>query len=1066
GRLFQLPLGLPPGWRVDRVELSQAGLLRDWRVRPDGGRPTLLVDLNRPLAAAVGAARLTVRLSLPPPRSGLSWAFPDVVPLGARLREGGLAVDFDERAFLPDIATAAVAGDPVEDGPWGKSPPDRFYPYHGQPVAGTLRLTPLSLRVAARCASEVVLAPGGAAVVAHLVLQPDVGNPDTVDLLVSAPVARWEWRTVQGSNQVKGCERLPPPEEVALLSAVCAAGRPGVGLAGAVAVARCLLAPGRPAERGERWRLTLTRPLREPVFLDASCELPRPAGGAAGPWDVPLLAVAGARRMEGEVTLYLTGPDVVRVESQGLSEAPAGPRGAAAPPWRTFRYGAPPVSLRLRGRPHAGPQPDAPEAVIDRASLTTSVDPGGRLVHHHRFRVANWRQHTLPLRLPAGAEVLAARVDGRWLGQLATADADGHVVAQLPIPGPAGTPHDCEIAHATAAPPFRLWASLETPPSILPVEPLTLRRTWRLPPGLAPLPDGRFRELPRPDEPQGPAARLAGAVTLFPRPALSGLRQSLLEDDWAVRQRQQVAEAGALARGAPGRTTTLGDMVQRLAFDHLAVHGPLVLDAEALAEAGLGPTMPLTEAAAGVPPWEAAGLVYVPCRAAPLLTTRRQREAWQAVAEGRGEFAVASGPLAEAVAEAAANGHDRSGRFQTAAAWLRESGGDGWGSDFLAPGADEPNWTEWEPTAGADPGGPLVVVRRDALPVAGWALAVLLAAAFWRARQRPARWRLRFLVLWLGGSALALLWLPTALRGLAWGPLLTGVAAAVAWYLWSIVAGMSAARQASGQSSHGPAPAAGAASALALLAAVWLGTGAGTPAAEGKPDEEGPPTVYVVPAPADAPNREAVLAPPDLIRHLRGLVRKAEEKLPAAVFVSATYDGKVRGESVVFEAEYHVHCLSDTLTTLTLPLQGVKLEEMLLDGANAHPVAPRPPQAGYRFTVGKRGPHKLRLRFRVEATAAGGESRVQFTAPPLAQGRLTLEAPAGAGGLQALMGQVPVWGAQQVSGGGAPRLRADLGRLTAPLAVRWHRPGPARGPARLKVQEMYLWDVGAASATL
>src|SRR5206468_3726387 len=59
GRLFQLPLDLPAGWRVERVELSPARQLRDWEVRQERGVSVLLVDLDRPLTprAAAGDSR-------------------------------------------------------------------------------------------------------------------------------------------------------------------------------------------------------------------------------------------------------------------------------------------------------------------------------------------------------------------------------------------------------------------------------------------------------------------------------------------------------------------------------------------------------------------------------------------------------------------------------------------------------------------------------------------------------------------------------------------------------------------------------------------------------------------------------------------------------------------------------------------------------------------------------------------------------------------------------------------------------------------------------------------------
>src|SRR5262249_11515252 len=177
-------------------------------------------------------------------------------------------------------------------------------------------------------------------------------------------------------------------------------------------------------------------------------------------------------------------------------------------------------------------------------------------------------------------------------------------------------------------------------------------------------------------------------------------------------------------------------------------HGPLVLDAAAMARAGIGPDTPLPDGG-GPPPWKGAGLAHVPCRAAPLLTTRREADAWGAAHDGQ---AAESGPLAEAVAEAAAFGHDESGRFRPVADWLRSRGSEA--RDPAPPGVaalfDDDGWAEWEPVAGADVDGGLLVVRQGAAPAAGWVLAALLAAALWWGRRRPARGRARCLLLSLG----------------------------------------------------------------------------------------------------------------------------------------------------------------------------------------------------------------------------------------------------------------------------------------------------------------------------
>jgi hypothetical protein len=1130
GQLLQLPLALPADWKVERVELNQSDLLRYWEVRQDKGA-TLVVHLRKPLGPATTGMpiRLTVRLVSSQRGQAAEWAFPDVAPLGVAFREGALAVSFDGQDYRPSIAASAPAADPLpnELGPWGKQVPDFYYPYLGKAITGTLRLQARSPRVNSRCTSEVVLAAGRAALIAHLDLRPEIGSPDIVELAVSAPAAgKWTWKTVQGDNQVRSFEPLPTPELLRCLGALAAASSHPLSTFGF----RLLSENRQPMAL--RWRLKLAKPLREPLRLDAICE-PRLSGDGKR-WDVPLLSLQAPNRMEGEVTLYLAGAETIRVEMAGLRETASGPNVAkgdgtikttgtvpfadAISPWRTFRYGALPAFLSLHG---AAPlaDPDG-AAVIDRAHLTTYVEPNGRLVHHLAFLVWNWKQQTLPLRLSAGARLLAARVDGRWLSQLPPAEVmDGALLAKLPVPrvvarsetmpqrGSAvvGAWHRFEIAYAQDEPSWRMWTHVETPPSILPVAPISFRRTWRLPPGVVPLLDTRYRCLPSVGHDQADDdGRLPFPLSwAWPRAP----RRWPLAADWQTEQRQRMTDAAAaLVKNRDARPMTLGEMVDRLVFEQFKDGEPLILDAVALRDAGLGPLTPLpaTVLGDGAPPWEPLGLVYVPCQPSPLLTTKREADAWQTAARlaGRASNTAPSEAMTDAVAEATIHGHDRSGRFLAAASWLRDRGVNGPGASDTRTSTESGNaldaalgllhaesWTEWEPIAGADVDAPLLVVRRDALSGVGIVAAVLLCVLFWRLPGGAGLWRLGMLLAWLAAAGLGFLWLPVVLRPLTWWPLLGGAIVALAWYLGSVASGqktVGSRQKAEGsklmaQSGNeaakiGGLPAATGVLLLLLLlptaycllpldcllptANYLLATASGADA----PSEE---TVFVVPG--GDPDKPTVLAPPALLDRLNKMARQTAVPARGAVLVSASYDGKmVEGEAEI-KAEFQVHCFGDEPTTLLLPLDGVKLDdEVLLDGARAHIEVARPPQVGYALKVEKHSPplHKINMRFRVRVTAAGDDRDVQFTVPSLIQGRLTFEQPAGASYLQALTGQLPVRGAQRLTAGPAPRLEADLGRLSAPLHIHWRQERQPARPASVRVKEAYLWDLRADASTL
>jgi hypothetical protein len=1099
GHLFQLPVGLPPAWEVDRVQLHPADLLQNYAVRTEAGRPVLLVDLQRPVspgpsrpeaarpgtlpaeAHAAGSLLLTVWLR-PSPAAGpgadrLSYPFPDVVPCGARLREGGLAIDFDESAYEARPSTLVAAEAPGEAGPWGQQPPGLYYPYHGKVVRGTLTLVPRRPRVRARCSSAVGLTAERAAVETHMTLEPEVGKPEAVDLYLSAPPrGRWEWRTEEGVVRVRAFERLPAVEAAALLAPV--------GVPRPLETTGLVAALARPPAglRGERWRLTFDQPLREPVSLAGTWELRRAAERPGGPAaDVPLVSVPGAARMEGEVKLYLAGANRVRVETVGLRElqAPAGPRGNAPPPWRSFHYSQPPLALTVSGQGAAADL--APRPSLDHAQLTAYAGPDGALLLHYRFEARNWQQPTLPLRLPAGARLLRARVDGRWLPQLAAAAPPGWDAPSVGLPVPAGAAgHRFEVVYAVDRPAWQLWARLDVPEPGLPLElrPRWIRRTWRLAPGVAPLLSSQD-QLPGPAAPPDtPTAWGQWADGVWQRwgpPAW--LRLLALADgpagDWQAEQRERLAQAAAAA-AKPGsdRARSLGEALRRLVFDQAQDQEVLVLDAEALREAGLGPTTPLTAVPpAGAPErpfWEAVGLVLVPCPGAPLLTTRARAEAWRYAAR---QGSVPSASLAQAVAEAVLFGHDRSGRFALVMDWgSPPPDGTDFGTVALVPEPVGRGWTAWEPLAGTLDSDSLVVVRQDALPWWGGTLAALLGLAWWRARWWARSRRLALLLLWLAAAGLALLWLPAAVQALAWWPLMAGLAVAAVWYVQAAVRGLGSMEVGTRPGAEGSPPGTGGRSAsswtarpvsvllLAGLSAGWyLLPGARFHAATPEPA-----TVYLVPGPDGSLDRGSVLAPPELVTRLGALARRGAPGLRGAVLVSADYRGEVKAEDpsgAAFEAVLAVHCFGDEPTQVALPLGGVQIEELLVDGASAAPLPTAAP--GCAAPVKGKGEHAVTLHFRVPVQASGADRDLQFTVPRLLQSRLALTVPAGARYLQA-----PVKQGATTADPRGNRIEVELGQVPAPVHVHWlQESGPLQAPA-VKVEELYLWELGASASKL
>jgi hypothetical protein len=544
GTLFRLPVRLPSGWRVDQVDLTPADRLGSWAVVAADEGETLVVDLQSPVEAGT-LTLLTVALR--PEQAEPPLTFPQLAPKGVGQWEGALAISIDpyyQATVQASVPAVAPVGARERDRdfasrvtpPWGSQALDYYYPYRAHPVTGTIQLRPRPPRVKAQCTSEVILASGRAALRTRLVLQPEVGNVDGVDLSVSGPApVEWDWRVEGGRNSVRGLQRLRFVEEAPRLLVL--------GAGGPLQATSLLALPSR---RDTIWRLTLAEPVREPVTLEAVFDLhpqssservltglaalaagrPLELAALAAPgarpvldtthdqrWEVPLVSVLTADPMVGEVRLHLAGTDRVQVDAEGMRETLADSRAGSPSVWRTYRYGHPPVALVLHGQVTAGSR--AVPALADHLRLTTYVEAGGRLLHHFHFRVQDWKQRTLPVRLPRGAKLQAARVDGRWVlsPELGEAEDDGSVVL-LPVPG--GTAGELEVVYLTEVPDWKLWAVLEAPMPALPLHTGACRRTWCLLPGLVPLDEGRYHHPAGPQDGQ----RERGPSLVLPRTRL------------------------------------------------------------------------------------------------------------------------------------------------------------------------------------------------------------------------------------------------------------------------------------------------------------------------------------------------------------------------------------------------------------------------------------------------------------------------------------------------------------------------------------------------------------------
>jgi hypothetical protein len=749
--------------------------------------------------------------------------------------------------------------------------------------------------------------------------------------------------------------------------------------------------------------------------------------------------------MGGEVTLHLAGAEYVQVEANGLQEAiaaaPAPGRPRPGMPWRTFRYGDGAVSMILSGRGAAADR--ATEAVADQARLTSYVREDGGVRCYFTFRVSNWSQRTLPLRLPAGARPLAVRIDGLVLPLDAAPVPSESGVLDLGVPRPAnGTAgeavHRFEVVYDSGAPAPRAvpWMTVAAPTPGLPVPALTFRRTWRLPPGFEPVPDGRQRRVPG-----------AGSAIdeILPRPLTeqflltSKLPELVTAHPPASDQVEGLAAAAAgLRPKSGGRVVRLREMVSDLARSYLA--GRLVVDCDALREAGINDeTLVAIEPSDGanenLPPWEAIGLRTTAVASATLLTTAGRVHQW-------GLAPAPSDLVAKSVGLALENGHDESGRYRTASDWIRHSADRSReGLPVLAvpdPGSAFETWTEWEPVAGLSDDSTLVAVPQQRVTAGALVLAAGLVASLWLVRRRAA-----LLSAWLTLSGFAVLWLPTALRPLAWLPLLAGTAAAL------VLAAIAARRSRRAQEALREARVAGSAALLLTLVAFGRSTGIA--------ETQSAVTVYVVPDQGGV--SEAVLAPADFLDRLDALASSTTSSVTPVV-LSATYEGKVVQGIAEFDAVYEAYSPGAT-AALSLPLDAVTLDgDVVIDGARTLPVAAAPPGVGFSVLLREAGRHRIQVRFRVPVTDFGDSRSLHFAVPRTVQDRVRLALPAGS--TAAEIGE-RLGSGRMTSDQGAPVLEADLGHVSSPLHFRWTQDGR---PASTAVREAYLWDFQPGACTL
>jgi hypothetical protein len=920
---------------------------------------------------------------------------------------------------------------------------------------------------------ETFLTKDGGEHKARLDLEPIVGKAMSLDFVVAAGRdSDRNWQVSASPGLVRDLERQPVREALPLLLLLAPASGPQ----------RAVVAAHLPSV--QHWRLRFTRPLdrKESVSLSTRLAPQAPADGALLPyllplpfvppgaelwgprasdhapsarrWDIPLLVFPGADPSATEIILEPAGVDLVQAETSGLEETaiPAEfARQAAADSWRSFRLrpsgsGDLPqlrLTTREKGKQVSG------HPWCDEAHLVTYVQAEGYLLHHFRFHLWNCREREVLVGLPAGArKLLAAKVDGHVLEQVAQQETGKGWQVSLPAPSD-GAGHVFELYYRsdTAWSGWLTQADLDVPAPNLSAPPWSLRRTWRLAPGILPLHQERVQPLV--DAPgildelrrawHAADALVAGDVSPAGEESLEIQRQAFLG-----------AEAGLRRKLA--KETSLGEALERLSHDYLKDQLPVVLDRAALRAAGIYPEATLSTnnrqpGGQARPFWEASGLVYVPFPGGPVLTTFQQVEAWLRI---YGQPATMRSTWNDAIAQAVSRGHDSSGRFVTLGHWLRLE-------KKPAPAAPAPllpageGWTTWESRPGELEPTRLIVIQTASLQVVCLLLALLAAALAWGTHRWCASvWCLRLWLSWQAGLALAWVWVPETLRPVLWWPFAV-ISVCFAYWLarhvttpvWQKIKGQSPSRA--------KIVIGGTSACLLLVSGAWLSCGR----------SEGPETYSVLLVETE-PGQQLALVPQDAVRKLTELAKR-EPSPTGAMLVGVHYKAQMSAGVAQFSAQYEAHSFSER-AELFVPLTGVDLQEgASLDGAPVFPIVATGPKSGYVVTVHGKGRHRLALSFTVRPTPVGDYQEVRFSGPRLCSNRLEYAIAGKAHNLHLVGG----FGLERVlqTAAGKHELQADLGR-EANVQVRWRldrAPSPA---STLEVREAYFWDLRPGAVSL
>ncbi|VTS06599.1 hypothetical protein [Tuwongella immobilis] len=1084
GVLSQFPVMIPPGWLVDSIEVTPRELAPTFTVQ-NGPAPLVNIELQRPLGPGQpNEWRITLRAPGPRfpnlplgsrelPRVVIPLV--DVIPLAARVREATLSIrvngvfqatllnrpDGSSLAPLPTLGgvlgSLGIAAILPEVPPGGTS---FRVPYRGvgPTTDAKLLLRPRPLRLEIQCDQTVERILPTPRVAVRLDVFPESGSVPSLLIGSTSPLqGSVDWQVRQGSNRIAEVQPIPAGMMFAWGN-VLAAGNPLSAAARISTVADL---------RGPWWRLRLTRPIQEPLRIEAKLTAKPTSTTRDRSHSVPLIWVAGVESSRGRIEITDPDRDDYRVLTRGLQTISSDVITSNAPGVDRV-WSVAPLPLQMQLLPDDAPTGAGSPARLDSPSLLTIFDQR-RMLLAFRVRLRNWNQRELAAKLPEGARLQVAVLNGRRIDTPDLVLANDPRTVRFSLPRSlAQSDHHLELVYEI---PVRSWwfsipAEAPVPEFVLSMP--IVQREWRLAPGLAPMhPRGWLASpadpLPQDWPPLMPSSLRSWIDPPTPErlpPGLTPLLEAASPWTPSTEGRPKLSSSPATSPGTLGewlaRTWTQGTGAERVG---------LVVDTQALAEAGLSPQSPLTLVGpAPSPVWDALGLAILPCDTAVLLTTPRQRAFWETLRDR--PDAPLPPQLQQAARDALEQGQDATGRFQQVGQWLESTHRDDhvpsspvreWLAPLLAP-----DWTSWYPLPNQSADA-MRIIAPSRLRILAWgiALVVLLTGCTWSLAES----RLQRLAFLIGILTLGLV--------LQFGPLVAQLLVRPVFFvmLGIIVVSLIRHRMRAprvgpfpnlrlGSSARGSRDARGSQRRILGIGFVLMLT-LGSVA---QPLE--PAIVYLVPPTEQETVPTRVLVPRSLLQQIDAMEQRLLPN-PGVVIESVHYEGQPSEGIALFDAQFRLRCFRDESVTLQLPLSGVQLRETRLDGVQAFPTRPienraDPMNDRYALEIRGKGVHQLIVRFAVPILGAEIDREVRFGVPELPLSRLTFDVSGNPKQLQAM-----TWrGAQQLFPlPNGQRLETDLGR-TRTVQIRWRQDRAIPTTALVRVQEVSQWEIDESTARL